>query len=251
MFSLVPFATSNGARVVSTSMDRTIILWSYEKLIHSINTLGGPVRSLDFASWQPPLAAVGVADKVIRLWGHQEASAYFKRTLWRAVQSTVCKVAFHPAEGGVLAFANVDGLVGVFDGIFLDSVLGRGEKVYKCPVRNSGPSDMLQWVPMNWVATNTSSEEISALVSFSVKGSAVCNFYPRPTVDPCLSPLFTERLTKIASMVFAANHAWVAVGYFSGEVRVFSMPSFTAIYSSTCGESSVLSLEWSQGTPFC
>ncbi|KAJ9048534.1 Gem-associated protein 5 [Entomophthora muscae] len=232
-------------RVVSTSMDRSIILWDQEKILHSINTLGGPARSLAFAPLQPELAAVGVADKAIRLWSHQEACAYYKRTLWYNVESSVSRVAFHPAEGGVLAFANSDGAVGVFTGVFSDNILNKGEKVYRCPSINLGPPDSLQWVPLSWATTNITSDEAMALVSFSIEGYAVCNFYPSIPIDACLSPLFTEKLADVSHVMFASSHAWVAVGFFSGIMTVFAMPSFVPIYSSTCSEACVKALEWS------
>ncbi|KAI0225479.1 Gem-associated protein 5 [Massospora cicadina] len=245
VFALVPFTGPSGSRVVTTSMDRTIMLWDWDSLglLHSINTLGGPARCLDFALWQPTLAGVGVSDKLIRLWRHQEGAAYYKKPLWRTEQSTVCKLAFHPTEGGVLAFANSDGLVGVFNEIFLDSKAARKETIYKCPHRNLGPADMLQWVPISWVTADAASDSVSALVSFSMMGPVVCNFYPKLPTEPCLSPLFTKH-PGLKQLQFAVTHRRVAAGFSDGEVKVFAMPAFTPIYASTYGVLA-LSLAWS------
>ncbi|KAJ9052205.1 hypothetical protein DSO57_1036567 [Entomophthora muscae] len=109
-------------------------------------------------------------------------------------------------KGGVLAFANSDGAVGVFTGVFSDNILNRGEKVYRCPSINLGPPDSLQWVPLSWATTNITSDEAMALVSFSIEGYAVCNFYPSIPIDACLSPLFTEKLADVSHMMFASSH---------------------------------------------
>ncbi|XP_064609337.1 gem-associated protein 5-like [Liolophura sinensis] len=103
--------------LVSTSMDRQIVVWDLASLTPKfcLPTLGGFVYAVESSPLDPGQIAVGVGDNLIRVWNISDQMNPYKVTsLWQGIKSKVTALSWHPSKEGLLAYGTDDGRVGIY-----------------------------------------------------------------------------------------------------------------------------------------
>ncbi|XP_078610661.1 gem-associated protein 5-like isoform X1 [Branchiostoma floridae x Branchiostoma japonicum] len=103
--------------IITTSMDRQIILWDLSRVKPqwSLPTSGGFVYALAFSPLTTGQLAIGVGDGMVRIWNTQSGSPFDCLGFWQGTKGKVTALSWHPTKEGTLAFGTDDGSVGLYD----------------------------------------------------------------------------------------------------------------------------------------
>ncbi|GAB5360583.1 hypothetical protein AAMO2058_000640100 [Amorphochlora amoebiformis] len=117
----------NGTEVLTSSMDREIILWDINKSrpVYQVSSIGGYVYSLENPTWGPHLVIAGLGDNCIKVWNtRRTTNTYASQTVWKAINAKVISIAWHEDVENVVAYGTEDGKIGLVD-ISENKQLGR------------------------------------------------------------------------------------------------------------------------------
>uniref|UniRef100_A0A8C8VFV3 Gem nuclear organelle associated protein 5 n=1 Tax=Pelusios castaneus TaxID=367368 RepID=A0A8C8VFV3_9SAUR len=118
VFNLCSLQAHGRDLLLSISMDRDIKCWDLTTLdcCWTLPSLGGFVYSLAFSPVDTGCLAIGVGDKMIRVWNTLSMSnTYDVKTFWQGIKSKVTALSWHPTKEACLAFGTDDGKVGLYD----------------------------------------------------------------------------------------------------------------------------------------
>ncbi|NWI84125.1 GEMI5 protein, partial [Dryoscopus gambensis] len=118
VFNLSSVKHQDKELLFSISMDRDVKCWDLSTLDCSwtVPSLGGFVYSLAFSPVDTGCLAIGVGDRMIRVWNTLSMNnVYDVKTFWQSIKSKVTALSWHPTKEGSLAFGTDDGKVGIFD----------------------------------------------------------------------------------------------------------------------------------------
>eukprot|EP00058_Branchiostoma_floridae_P018127 XP_002603616.1 hypothetical protein BRAFLDRAFT_93160 [Branchiostoma floridae] len=135
--------------IITTSMDRQIILWDLSRVKPqwSLPTLGGFVYALAFSPLTTGQLAIGVGDGMVRIWNTQSGSPFDCLGFWQGTKGKVTAHKLPPAteiawreDGQFVAIGNEDGSVEVMASHNLRRI---------CIIRtHHRPINKLCWHPM-------------------------------------------------------------------------------------------------------
>lgn len=105
-------------KIICYSLDRYLSLWDIDtfKCVWNFQTIGSFVYSIDYSELDEGKLAIGLGDKLIRIWNTASSNDPFESIhFWKGIQSQVTMVKWHPTEFGILAFGTDDGRIGLLD----------------------------------------------------------------------------------------------------------------------------------------
>jgi len=112
--------TKYSNRLITVSLDRSLIIWENCKSTFKIPGLGGFVYSLDSSPFNPNTLAIGCGDNSIHLWSPLENpdNPYESKSIWKGILSkvTALSICRHVIDASLIAFGMDDGRVGVYNG---------------------------------------------------------------------------------------------------------------------------------------
>ncbi|CAH1274597.1 GEMIN5 [Branchiostoma lanceolatum] len=209
--------------IITTSMDRQIILWDLSRMKPqwSLPTLGGFVYAMAFSPLTPGQLAIGVGDGMIRIWNTRSASPFDCLGFWECIKGKVTALSWHPTKEGILAFGTDDGSVGLYD------VLHTRQPTMSCSCHKKTVYS-LSWGPT--VAVSGGSQY---LVLYSCGGDGVIyhhsfNKTQHPAVDICdiikTTNQIKHKLTPATEISWREDGQYVAIGNEDGSVEVLASP---------------------------
>ncbi|XP_078691159.1 gem-associated protein 5-like [Branchiostoma floridae x Branchiostoma belcheri] len=215
-------------QVITTSMDRQIILWdlSSMKAQWSLPTLGGFVYALASSPLTPGQLAVGVGDGMIRVWNTHSQAPFDWSGFWQCIKGKVTALSWHPTKEGILGFGSDDGSVGLYDVLHT-----------KQPTMSSTCHKKTVY-SLSWGPTVAVSGGSPTLVLYSCGGEGVIyqhtfnrNQQPALNVWDIIRSTnqIKHKLPPATEISWREDGQYVAVGYEDGSVEIMTSPNLRRI----------------------
>eukprot|EP00898_Chlorokybus_atmophyticus_P004873 jgi/Chlat1/5387/Chrsp35S05218 len=222
-------ASGDGRYLMTTSMDRSIVLWNVEEkaCVWSILGLGSYVYSMSVSPSHK--VAVACGDNTIRVWNPSDPNnPYHSILLWRGLQSKVTAVAWHPTQEDVIAFGTASGHVGYCD--------VRAERSTIAAAKHVDAVTDLSWrvtkqveVPNTGIESTTSSQaDVVQAILYSYGNDGTLFEWPAELQTNSRPRDMRTSLSLDVSTTIATAMAWndngrlLAVGFSDGAVDVWA-----------------------------
>ncbi|ORX90158.1 WD40 repeat-like protein [Basidiobolus meristosporus CBS 931.73] len=251
VFSMVP--VRNGQSMITTSMDRQIILWNTESRRPTtlIQGLGGFVYSLDMSELDPTKVAMGLGDNTIRVWNYMDPEKpYDSKLIWKGLKGKITRLKWHPSEEGVLSYGTDAGNFGLID-VYTETIKSfksyHKSTVYsidwckRASLDEAEPSD--EWVLL------TCGGDGKVLVSETKrpdKPSKNVNEFVEKNNPEWMHTVQDKKQTlpKRSEVALDPLGRFLALGNADGSLEVYHLPSFRLTYRFNGQRQAINRLKW-------
>ncbi|RIA92993.1 WD40-repeat-containing domain protein [Glomus cerebriforme] len=245
-----------GTRMVTTSMDRQIIIWDIieRKPIITAVTNSQTISDLAISPADPYKLAIGGGDTSVKIWKFANLQNPYDISLYyKGLKTKISSLKYHPTKEGLFAYGTDIGTIGWFDEFQNDKNFKTFTSYHKSKVYS------IQWCAPEWLNWSVKETPGMFILSCGGDGQILLSDIAKPkapsiSVNDMIKEVNTDwiqilknksgYLPKRSEIAVHPTGKYLAVGNVDGRLEVYELPSLKIIYHNVGHRATINKLSW-------